>query len=188
MNFPDSETERLYLRPLIPADAAFIYRHFSDPAVTRYLMDEPPLATPEQAEALIRFYQEPEGKSYNRWGIARKADGQLIGTCGYHNWNRRYFRAEIGYDLSPARWGRGYMREALQAVIQNGFGRMGLHRIEALVYTENVRSLKLLQKLGFQQEGVLRDYFYLDGRFYDHCLLALLKSDGRSNRGDSATH
>ncbi len=177
IHFPDLETERLILRQLKPADAEFIYGHFSDPAVTQFLMDEPPLSEPAQAQEIIEFYQDPEGKTYNRWGIVRKQDNQLIGTCGYHKWDRRFFRAEIGYDLSPSSWGQGYMTEALYAVIENGFGRMGLNRIGALVYTENVRSIKLLQKLGFQKEGVLRDYFYLAGQFYDHCLLALLRRE-----------
>jgi ribosomal-protein-alanine N-acetyltransferase len=175
--FPNMETELLFLRLLKPADAEFIYHHFSNPAVTQFLMDEAPLSEPAQAQEIIQSYQDPEGKTYNRWGIVRKQDHQLIGTCGYHKWHRRYFRAEIGYDLSPASWGQGYMTEALSAVIQNGFERMGLNRIDALVYTENVRSMKLLQNLGFQKEGVLRDYFYLDGQFYDHCLLALLRSE-----------
>ena len=178
-HFPDLETKRLLLRRLMPADAEFIYHHFSDPAVTRYLMDEPPLSEPAQAQEMIRLYQDPAGKTYNRWGIVREQDGQLIGTCGYHRWNRRFFRAEIGYDLSPTCWGQGYMTEALCAVIQNGFGRMGLNRIEALVYTENVRSIGLLQKLGFHKEGLLRDYFYRDGQFYDHHLLALLRREWR---------
>ena len=69
------------------------------------------------------------------------------------------------------------MTEALRAVIQNGFGRMGLNRIDALVYTENDRSIRLLQGLGFQEEGILRDFFYLNGRFYDHYLLSLLQRE-----------
>jgi [ribosomal protein S5]-alanine N-acetyltransferase len=177
IHFPDLETERLFLRRLTSADAEFIYHHFSDPAVTQFLMDEPPLSEPVQAQGIIQFYQDPEGKTHNRWVIVCKQDNQLIGTCGYHKWDQRYFRAEIGYDLSPNSWGQGYMTEVLHAVIQNGFGRMGLNRIDALVYTENVRSMKLLQKLGFQKEGVLRDYFYLDGQFYDHYLLALLRRE-----------
>ncbi|HNB42281.1 MAG TPA: GNAT family protein, partial [Anaerolineales bacterium] len=65
---------------------------------------------------------------------------------------------------------------ALHAAIQFGFDQMKLHRIEALVYPENTRSLHLLNKLGFKQEGTLRDYFYLDGKFYDHIVLSLLKT------------
>jgi len=176
-DFPDLETERLILRQLTLEDADFIFRHFSDSAVTQYLMDEPPVTEYAQAQEIIRFYLEPAGKTHNRWGLVRKSDQQLIGTCGYHKWDKRYFRAEIGYDLSPGYWGQGYMAESLRAVLQNGFQRMGLNRIDALVYIENDRSVRLLQQLGFKLEGILRDYFYLDGKFYDHYLFALLHKE-----------
>ena len=176
-DFPNLETERLILRPLTLEDADFVFQHFSDPAVTQYLMDEPPLTEYAQAQEIIRFYLEPAGKTYNRWGLVRKSDHQLIGTCGYHKWDKRYFRAEIGYDLSPGFWGQGYMAEALRAVLQNGFERMGLNRIDALVSIENDRSVRLLQQAGFKLEGILRDYFFLDGKFYDHYLFALLQKE-----------
>lgn len=66
------------------------------------------------------------------------------------------------------------MMEALRAAISNGFKQMKLNRIDALVYVDNDRSIQLLQKLGFIQEGILRDYFYLDGEIHDHYLFALL--------------
>ncbi len=179
-DFPTLETERLILQQLTLEDTDFVFRHFSDPAVTQYLMDEPPVKEYAQAQEIIQFYLEPAGKTHNRWGIVRKSDHQRIGTCGYHKWDRRYFRAEIGYDLSPGFWGQGYMAEALRAVIRNGFEHMGLNRIEALVYIENERSVRLLKQLGFKQEGVLRDYFYLDGVFYDHFLFALLHREWKA--------
>jgi ribosomal-protein-alanine N-acetyltransferase len=176
-NFPILQTERLILRQLTMEDIDFIFQHFRDPRVTQYLMDEPPLEDYAQAKEIIEFYLEPEGKTYNRWGIVQKADNLLIGTCGYHKWSTAYCRAEIGYDLSPACWGQGYMTEALRAVIGNGFERMGLNRVDALVYTKNDASIHLLKKLGFKQEGLLRDYFCLDGNFYDHYLFALLQRE-----------
>ena len=175
--FPTLHTERLVLRQLTNEDIDFVFQHFSDPSVTQYLMDEPPVANVAQAQEIIDFYLEPEGKTHNRWGIVRKADDRLIGTCGYHKWAKAYFRAEIGYDLSPDCWGQGYMTEALRTVIQHGFERMGLNRMDALVYVNNHRSILLLQKLGFKQEGVLRDYFCLDGIFYDHYLFAILRRE-----------
>lgn len=175
--FPSLETERLLLRQMTLGDTDFVFKHFSDSAVTQYLMDEPPVTDYAQAQEIIQFYMEPEGKTHNRWGIIRKSDNQLIGTCGYHKWDKRYFRAEIGYDLSPGFWGQGYMMESLRAVISNGFERMRLNRIDALVYIENDRSIQLLQKLGFKQEGILRDYFYLDGKFHDHYIFALLRRE-----------
>jgi ribosomal-protein-alanine N-acetyltransferase len=175
--FPPLETQRLLLRNLTEGDTDFILRHFSDPAVTKYLMDQPPLTEIEGAQEIIQFYQQPEAKKRNRWGIVRKADDKLIGTCGYHNWRQRYCHAEVGYDLSPTCWGQGYITEALGVVIPSGFTRMGLNRIEALVYTGNARSVQLLRNLGFQIEGTLRDYYYLNGMFHDHYLFALLRRD-----------
>jgi ribosomal-protein-alanine N-acetyltransferase len=175
--FPNLQTDRLILRQLTMEDIDFVFKHFHDATVTQYLMDEPPVMDYAQAQAIIEFYSAPEDKMHNRWGIVRKADHRLIGTCGYHKWMKAHFRAEIGYDLSPDCWGQGYMSEAMRTVIRNGFERMGLNRIEAMVYTGNERSIKLLQKSGFKQEGLLRDYFYLDGIFYDHYLFSILRRE-----------
>jgi [ribosomal protein S5]-alanine N-acetyltransferase len=175
--FPNLQTERLILRQLTLEDTDFVFHHFSDPQVTQYLMDEPPLANAEEAQAIINFFLNPESKTHNRWGIVRKADQRLMGTCGFHKWDKAHFRAEIGYDLAPDCWGQGFMSEALHAVINNGFERMKINRIDAFVYANNPRSVHLLQKLGFKQEGFLRDYFYLNGTFYDHLMFGLLRRD-----------
>lgn len=180
--YPTLETERLLLRQITMDDLEFVFRHFSDPQVTQYLMDEPPVASHDEARAIIEFYLEPERKAHNRWGIVRKEDGQLIGTIGYHKWAKAFFRAEVGYDLSADSWGRGYMSEALAEVIRHGFEGMGLNRIDALVYAGNNASIRLLKRMGFQQEGLLRDYFCLNGVFYDHYLFALLRRDWETGR------
>lgn len=175
---PTLETSRLLLRPLTLADTDFIFQHFSDPLVTQYLLDEPPLTDRAGAEEIIHFYLDPSGMSrHNRWGIHHKADDRLIGTCGYHQWSHQNQRAEIGYDLSPAYWGQGVMSEALRRVLAYGFEQMGLNRIQAVVYVENDRSAALLTRLGFAREGVMRDYHALHGQYYDHFLFALLRRD-----------
>jgi len=175
--FPKIETKRLILRQLTPDDLDFVFQHFSNPSITEFLLDEPPVSDISQAQEIIEFYLEPEKKSRNRWGIVLKSNDQIIGTCGFHKWNKRDLRAEIGYDLNPDFWGKGIMTEALRAAIQNGWDGMGLNRIEAIVYPENQRSMHLLHKLGFQTEGLFRDYHHLNGRFYDHYILSLLKMD-----------
>ena len=175
--FENLETERLLLRRFTPEDAEFVLRHFSDPEVTKYLLDAAPLATIEQAHALIGEYLRPTARTFNRWVLVHKADQAAIGTCGFHKWNQRSFRAEIGYDLSPHYQGRGLMTEALHAALAHGFDVLKLHRIEAFIYVENVPSLQLAERLGFRQEGVLRDFFYLNGSFHDHALWSLLRSE-----------
>jgi [ribosomal protein S5]-alanine N-acetyltransferase len=175
--FTPLQTERMTLRLLANEDLDFVYQHFSNPDVTQYLMDDPPVANISEAQAIIDFFLEPESKNRVRWVMVRKEDQQVIGTCGFHRWEKPYFRAEIGYDLTPEFWGLGYMTEALRVVISHGFERMGLNRIDAYVYVGNPRSAHVLTKFGFKQEGLLRDYFCLNGVFYDHFLFGLVKRD-----------
>ena len=85
--------------------------------------------------------------------------------------------AEIGYDLWHEYWGQGYMKEALISAIESGFTNMGLNRINAFVALENINSIKLLEKLGFKNEGVYRDKHLFRGKYYDHYSFSLLKRD-----------
>lgn len=68
------------------------------------------------------------------------------------------------------------MGDALKAILRHGFEQVGLHRVEALVHSENTASLRLLERLNVQKEGLLRDYFYHGGQFYNHWLLSLIKT------------
>jgi ribosomal-protein-alanine N-acetyltransferase len=173
--FPEIETDRLILREVLPEDAPAIYRIFSNEEVTRFY-DLVTYTDPRQAEELIDFFDESfELERAIRWGIARKTDGALMGTCGYV-WLRTY-RGEIGYELHPDYWGHGYMQEALDAIVDFGFNEFGLNRVEALVMVENERSARLLRGLGFQEEGILRQHDFFKGAFHDMRLFALLAQD-----------
>ena len=174
--FPSLETDRLKLESLAIEDTAFIFRLLTDPIVIQYTMDIPP-ENYDQARDLIEYYLSPEGSAENRWGILHKEDGRLIGTCGFHKWNRQHMRAEIGCDLDPDYWGHGYMTEALSTAIRNGFERMKLNRIEAIVYVNNAPSIRLLERLGFQKEGTLRKYHFLNDTFHDQYLFSLLQDE-----------
>jgi ribosomal-protein-alanine N-acetyltransferase len=175
--FCDIETERLFLRKLGDQDLEFVFKQFSDPLVSQYLYDEAPLVDKSGAKEIINFFKEQDGKSYNRWGMVIKNTSEMIGTIGFHHWDKERFHAEIGYDLYPDWWGKGFMTEAMMAVLCHGFEVMNLNRIEAFIYPENERSMNLAKKFGFQMEGILRDYFYLNGQFYDHVVLSLLKRE-----------
>jgi len=175
--FSGVETERLILRNICEDDTDFIFHHFSDPWITQYLMDEPPVENLDEAKAIVEYYLNPEMKNHNRWIILRKKDQRPVGTCGFHKWDKAHLHAEIGYDLAADCWGQGFMSEALRAVISGAFTRMKLNRIDAMVYIGNSRSIKLLQKLGFEQEGLLREYFYLNNTFFDHLFFGLLHYD-----------
>ncbi|MGV3489186.1 MAG: GNAT family N-acetyltransferase [Tuberibacillus sp.] len=153
--FPNLETERLFLKILTLDDAEALYRHFSDPEVTRF-MDIETCKSTEEARGLIQEHLDDEGC---RWGLFDKESQQLIGTAGFHCIRKTDdgFMAEFGYDLAQAFWGKGLMPEALLAVLDFGFTQMKLDIIDATVEPENDRSIKLLNKLGFTKHEELKD-------------------------------
>ena len=175
--FPSLTTQRLRLRPLAATDVDFVFAHFADPAIGRFLLDDDPVRTREEAQAIVDFYVSAAGPTPNRWVLERLSDGMPIGTCGLHRWVQRDRCCEVGYDLSPRAQGQGYMTEALRAVLDFGFATLDLNRIEAIVHVNNAASLRLLDRLHFQREGVLRDLHLRDGVFHDHAVLSLLARD-----------
>lgn len=185
--FRDLQTERLTLRALRKSDADNILAHFGDPDVSRYLLDEEPFTDISEALGLIEWYSAPEPRNRHRWLIERKSDGAFLGTCGYHCWDSNNNICELGYDLAPAYWGMGYMSEALGAALAFGFGDMGLNRVHAFVYIDNARSFRLLERLGFTREGVMRDKHLFRGVYYDHYCYSLLKREYVQNPNVSRT-
>ena len=179
--FPSLETENLVLRELRPADAPKVLELFSDPEVVRYY-DLDLFSTIEEACRLVdRFVQRFEKRIGIRWAITeRSSTGDLVGTCGYNLWIQPSHRGVLGYDLARTHWNRGIMTEALTAVLQLGFGKMALNRIEALVMSGNEASYRLLDKLGFQKEGTLRQYERVKGRFVDMEMFSILEEECRA--------
>ena len=179
--FTDLETDRLVLRNIAPEDAGFFFKVFSQPDVTRYLLDHEPFRSPEDAEMWIEWYLNAV-PDHNRWIITNKETGERMGTCGFHMWDRRNNSVEIGYDLLPEYRGHGYMNEALRSALDFAFRTMDVNRICATIHPDNSRSIRLAENLGFRKEGILRDLLFADGRYHDHCLYALLQWEyaGRS--------
>jgi [ribosomal protein S5]-alanine N-acetyltransferase len=176
-NFPTLETKRLLLRNITMEDVDFIFKHFSNERVCEFLYDEELFTSKQDAIEFVEWNKDPEEKGYNRWVLVQKGNQEPIGTCGYDNWDKWNHIAEIGYDLWHENWGQGYMKEALISAIESGFKHMKLNRINAYVALDNVNSMKLLEKLGFVNEGVYRDKHLFRGSYYDHYSYSLLKRD-----------
>ncbi|REE78925.1 ribosomal-protein-alanine N-acetyltransferase [Paenibacillus taihuensis] len=175
--FPVLETERLRLREITEADAAEVFACFSNREVTQYYGQEP-FESEEQAARLIGlFASNYENKRGIRWGIERKGSPGLMGTIGFNALVLPHRRAEIGYELHPAYWGSGYASEAVKRVITYGFENLGLARIGAVVFPENAPSISLLTRLGFQQEGVLRDYMVQGGRSHATNVYSMVRAE-----------
>ncbi|MEW4283331.1 GNAT family N-acetyltransferase [Priestia koreensis] len=174
---PTIETERLVLRELVEQDAPALYDYFSDKHVLAYYGMEP-LQSLHEAKAMIEnFNAMVEKKQGMRLAIVEKESGETIGTCGFHNYAPRHKRAEIGYELAPSHWGKGLATEAVEALVTHLFTTYDLSRIGAVVFIENVASRTLLQKIGFQEEGVLREYMVQSGVAHDVIMHAVLSSE-----------
>ncbi len=177
---PELTTARLRLRAVHPArDAAGMLRLLGDPEVTRY-SNAPRCTTLAEAQAALeQLPQRFVAKEMIRWAIQPLGHGQAIGTVGLVRVNHEHRRGELGYDLARCCWGQGVAPEAAAAVVTYGFAVMGLHRIEAGVVVGNDASVRVLEKLGFREEGTLRDYLCLGGGFHDCRFFSLLATDAR---------
>ncbi|MFN0183340.1 MAG: GNAT family N-acetyltransferase [Aquabacterium sp.] len=171
------KTERLVLRPLGPQDASALFAIYSDPKAMRY-WGTPAWSKIDQAVAMIeRETIALEAGEHLRLGIERQVDGEFIGACTLFSFHESSRRAEIGYILAPDCWGQGYMSESLSALVGYGFKHLNLNRIEADIDPRNERSAKVLLRLGFIHEGLLRQRWIVSGEVSDTGLFGLLRAD-----------
>jgi ribosomal-protein-alanine N-acetyltransferase len=101
----------------------------------------------------------------------------MIGSVGLLRFDFEHRHAELGYEMARRWWGHGLTPEAAAVVIRYGFSVLGLHRIEAGVLPGNDASVRVLQKLGFVEEGTRRDYLHAKGRFHSFRWFSLLETD-----------
>ncbi|WP_020574051.1 GNAT family N-acetyltransferase [Actinopolymorpha alba] len=180
--FPRLTSERVVLRELEPDDAADLFVWRSDPEVQKY--NSEPMQDVTEAAALIdRLRREYSTQTAIHWAVTFSGSTQAIGLFGFNSWERFHHRAEIGYDLRRDYWGRGIATEALDAMLRFGFTRMRLNRVEAQTIADNHGSVRLLQGLGFQREGLRRAHSLEDdGTYHDGAIYGLLQRDYRSSR------
>ena len=158
-------------------DIDALYEVFSDAQVMRY-WSSGPLANREAAAAMQR--EIADGNRNNtmwKWGLALRDTNKLIGTVTLFNLNLSNGRAEIGYAMGSAHWGKGYMNEALTALIVHAFDVLNLRRLEADVDPRNTPSVRTLERLGFQREGFLRERWHVGGELQDAFFYGLLRHE-----------
>ena len=176
-SIPELATERLRLRAPRPQDAAAVLDIIGDPEVTRYINLPTFTSLTEAHAALERLQQRFTARDAIRWAIELVEHNEMVGTVGLLRFDFEHRHAELGYDIARRWWGRGLTPEAAGAVIRYGFSVLGLHRIEAGVLPENDASVRVLQKLGFVEEGTRRDYLHAKGRFHSFRWFSLLETD-----------
>lgn len=176
MTFTELETDRLRLVEIKMEHAQGLFDNFSNPLVLQYYGMNP-MTELAEAEKLVEHFKNSFLASRSiRWAMVRKEDNRFAGTIGLNNLSKGMKRAEIGFEIHPDFWRTGITSEALKAVLNYSFEEMGLHRMGAVTFLDNVASINLLEKHGFQQEGILRSYLFQNGQSHDARVFSVLKN------------
>lgn len=159
-------------------------RAFLEPWEPRWAPDE--LHRSGWNNRVRRYRQEYAAGSAIAYLIFENEEDRMVGgiTIG----NIRYGvaqTAQIGYWMGERYAGKGYMQDAIQALISYAFDQMRLHRIEAACIPSNARSIHVLQKAGFTREGLLRSYLRINGVWQDHFIYALIADDRRAMKQEA---
>ena len=174
---PIIKTPRVVLRWISEDDVDSLYEIFSDSQVMRY-WSTVPLANREAAAELQREIAEGnESEQMFKWGIALRDSNIVIGTTTLFNLSLENGRAELGYAMAHTYWGKGFMNEALNALVSHAFQVMELRRLEADVDPRNTASIHTLERLGFQREGFLRERWHVNGEIQDALFYGLLRRE-----------
>lgn len=171
--FPSLHTERLLLREIIPSDIDFVFKGLSHPDVTRYYgVNYKTLeATKEQMDWYSNMMKNDDGRC---WAICSKNNEIFYGVITLPFWKKEHRSIELGYWLLPEYWKKGFISEALRAIIDHAFGEMNVHRIFAESEDDNPGSIATLKKMGFEYEGKKRECEIKNGRYINLDMFALL--------------
>ncbi|WP_156288690.1 GNAT family N-acetyltransferase [Oceanobacillus salinisoli] len=175
--FPKLETKRLYLLQVSQRYKRDLYEILSLDEVTKYYGKENLESIDEATDLIDNFYRLFQQNRSIRWGMVLKDTEQFIGTVGLNNLNLLNKKGEIGYELHPTYWRRGITSEAVREVLSYAFNKLGLFRIGAVTFPENIASNQLLKKMGFKQEGLLRGYLHQNNQSHDAVMHSLLKPE-----------
>lgn len=176
MTFEILETSRLLLRKVTPDVYAFIYANYSDQECINFLglnsIEELNIEKEKFQKGLSAY-----DRTFLYFSLIEKETKKVIGMCGFVRHYAAHFRAEFGYALfNDSSKNKGFMSEVSQLIINYGLEQMDLHRIEAMVGTENIPSLKIIEKLGFEKEGVMKQHYLRNGIFEDSVIFSIIRA------------
>ena len=174
---PALTTERLVLRPFVPADADAVTAIVSDREIAANTLSIPhPYERPMAERWLATQADAFERGESVTFAVTRRESGALLGCVGLMI-ERDHLRAEMGYWMSRDSWSRGFGTEASAAVLRHAFEQLGLHRVFAHHLTRNPASGRIMQKLGMRHEGTLRGHVLKWGVHEDLELYGIVRED-----------
>lgn len=172
---PVIETERLVLRPFVMEDVPWVVEY----AGARETYDGTLcMPHPYAEEDAVKWISSHNSRFFNGQGLesAITLNGEFIGVVGL-SISKNHNRAEIGYWLGKPHWNRGYMSEAVKAVVQYAFEELELNKITSRHFPHNPGSGRVLEKAGFRKEGVLRSEYLKDGVYLDAVVFGYLRQN-----------
>lgn len=174
---PTLEGARVRLRAHRDDDLDDLHAVHSDPAVMRYWSTPAWTEVERTRERLALAQAGNDPDACLAWAIAGRDDDRLIGGVTVFRIDRAQGRAEVGYALRSSAWGRGHAQEALRLALAYAFQALALRRIEADIDPRNLASCRLVERLGFVREGLLRERWCVAGERQDTALYGLLARD-----------
>lgn len=175
MDFEILETQRLQLRKLTPEVYDHLYSNYSDQDCMNYLGIRN-LEQLQEAKAKYAQGLAAHDRTFVNFLLIEKETGNIIGDSGFVRYYPAHFRAELGYSLMEEEHKRkGYMYEANVSILEFGFKELNLIRVEAYTGVYNEASIKLLQKLGFEKEGVMKKHYHRNGVSEDSIVFSKLR-------------
>ncbi|MBN8827660.1 MAG: GNAT family N-acetyltransferase [Sphingobacteriia bacterium] len=177
-SFPalDLDTKYILREVNIEADAGEYFIYMNHPEVAKYLAEEDIPRSIEHAKHELKYwYSLFTGKYSIYWAIAVRENDQIIGTCGFNNWNYRHDRAEISVDINPDFWNQGIGTRCVKLLNEFAFSQMKVKRIQATIAKDNHRSMRVFMKNHYQKEGLLKKYAKLQGEQKDFFMFSMTK-------------
>ncbi len=170
------QTERLVIRDYQQKDLEDIHEYGSDPEVVRYLPFGPNTREDSQ-NFLNRVMGKQKEEPREDYGLAvvLKSEDKLIGGCRISKASER--EGNLGYILNRHYWGNGYATEAAKSMVELGFKELGVHRIYTDCHPDNVKSIRVLEKVGMTVEGTRREYTIIHGVYSDMLLFSILEHE-----------
>ena len=175
------KSRRITLKEIKTSDLNDIHRLHSCPEVDQYNTLGIPKNIDETKKVLepILKDQQSEIRKHYSWKIIENKNKIFIGLAGLINSCDRFKTGEIYYKLFPEYWGNGYATEAAKLMINFGFKQLKLHRIEAGAAVENIKSIRVLEKLSMTKEGIGRKILPIRGKWVDNYRYSIIEDDKR---------
>ncbi|MDF2840662.1 MAG: acetyltransferase, ribosomal protein N-acetylase [Clostridia bacterium] len=165
--FHGLEAENIYFKPLDTKDVQEIHSYASDEDVSRFI-GWPLMKTVEETYHYIEEMLKREAAGTHLYAsIILKSTQEIIGTAMIFNFDHEARHAEIGYVFHSGYWGKGYGTETVTLMNDFAFESLKLHKVHARIVDANIGSIRVIEKNGFVLEGRLRDYYFIEGSYYD---------------------